>query len=61
MLMESQMKFHNPQNISWSSQQNTTISWTTGVDGDLFENVLKTSGQNTWNGSVQHVPCNPSL
>ena len=41
MLTESQGKFCSPQNISGASQQNSiaTFPSTTGVDGDLFENV----------------------
>ena len=36
MLMDSQVKFHIPQNISEASEQNgvATSSWTTEVAGD---------------------------
>ena len=36
--MESQMKFHSPQDISGASQLNgiAAFSWKTAVAGDLF-------------------------
>ena len=38
MQMDCQVKFHSPQNISGTSQQNSAaaFSWTAEADGDLF-------------------------
>ena len=38
MLMESQVRFYSPDNISGASQQSsdTAFSYTTEVDGDSF-------------------------
>ena len=51
MLIESQVKFHSPQNISGASRQNNiaAFSLTTEVDGDLFQEVKKTTGKKSQN------------
>ena len=55
MLMESQVKFCSPQNISGASQQNSVAAFseTTEVEWDLLENVKtdKNIQWQTFNGS----------
>ena len=57
MLRESQVKFHSPQNISGASQQNNiaAFSLTTEVDGDLFQEVKKTTGKKSQNIKWLHM------
>ena len=49
--LESQVKFHIPQNISGASRLNNAAPflWATEVDGDLFWNIKKQPKINKWN------------
>ena len=44
--MESQGKFHSPQNIHGASQQNSVVAFSAEVDGDLFKNLIKEEKEN---------------
>ena len=45
--MDSQGKFHSPQNISGALEENDVVasSWTAEVDGDLLQNIKETPGR----------------